>query len=251
MTAEDVITALDLPSGAWVDQRVPKKLLLEYGAPTAADKRLINEGIEETRWLAVLKPMTLGVPAYLDDTRQYLEIAVLQVDLRAGARAARLIELIHRVIPYPILLLVLGAPSAQLCVAHKRHALNEAGKEVIEGGIVRVALDETISDVQINFLASLAVDKQPRASLLAFYQGWVDRFHALQAARVTGEFRLLDSVDAVAHRRDALHACVALQERIAALRAAALKATQIVKQVELNIELRRVQDELSSARLKL
>ena len=34
-----VINALALPSDARVDQRVPKKLLMEQGAPTAADKR--------------------------------------------------------------------------------------------------------------------------------------------------------------------------------------------------------------------
>ena len=44
MKAAELIAALDLP-GARVDRRVPKKLLVENGAPTAADKRRINEGI--------------------------------------------------------------------------------------------------------------------------------------------------------------------------------------------------------------
>ena len=39
-----LITALDLPVDSRVDQRVPKKMLLENGAPTTADKRQINEG---------------------------------------------------------------------------------------------------------------------------------------------------------------------------------------------------------------
>ncbi len=36
-------------ASARVDQRVPKKLLVENGAPTAADKRSIKDGIEELR----------------------------------------------------------------------------------------------------------------------------------------------------------------------------------------------------------
>ena len=52
MTAGTVIAALGLPAEARVDQRVPKKLLVENGAPTAADKRQINDGIEELLWLA-------------------------------------------------------------------------------------------------------------------------------------------------------------------------------------------------------
>ena len=47
MTVQDIIAALDLPGSCRVDQRVPKKLLVENGAPTAGDKRQINDGIEE------------------------------------------------------------------------------------------------------------------------------------------------------------------------------------------------------------
>lgn len=52
MNADSVIAALDLPPGARGGRRVPKTLLVEHGAPTAADKRRINEGIEAEAWLA-------------------------------------------------------------------------------------------------------------------------------------------------------------------------------------------------------
>ena len=47
MSAAAIIAALALPPEARVDERVPKKLLVEQGAPTAADKRQIQDGIEE------------------------------------------------------------------------------------------------------------------------------------------------------------------------------------------------------------
>jgi hypothetical protein len=71
-----VIEALALPTHARVDQRVPKKLLLEQGAPTAVDKRQIQEGIDELFWIAALKPNLIGAPAFRDEVREYLEIAV-------------------------------------------------------------------------------------------------------------------------------------------------------------------------------
>jgi hypothetical protein len=104
-TGSDLLAALELPDGCRVDQRVPKKLLLENGAPTAADKRLISDGIEELLWLAALKPTTIGVPEYRDDVSEYLEIAVVRLKLRDGAKTTRLIELVHRAVPYPLLLL--------------------------------------------------------------------------------------------------------------------------------------------------
>ena len=55
MIATELIAALELPPNARVDRQVPKTLLLEHGAPTAADKRRIKEGIEEVQWVATLK----------------------------------------------------------------------------------------------------------------------------------------------------------------------------------------------------
>ena len=55
MNFAPVINALAMPPGARVDQRVPKKLLLEQGAPTAADKRQIQDGIEDMVWVGRAK----------------------------------------------------------------------------------------------------------------------------------------------------------------------------------------------------
>ena len=109
MSRSDVVSALCLPDSARVDQRVPKKLLLENGAPTASDKRLITDAIEDIQWLAALKPNTIGVPEYRDTQREYLEVAVLAVSLRGVIKPAslsRLAELVHRAVPYPVLLLL-------------------------------------------------------------------------------------------------------------------------------------------------
>ena len=89
MRADELIAALDLPTAARVDRRVPKKLLLENGAPTAADRRLIAESIESLVWVAALKPTTVGIPAFVDEIREYLEIAVISVTVRNTAQGRR------------------------------------------------------------------------------------------------------------------------------------------------------------------
>ena len=247
MTADAVIAALNLPAGARVDQRVPKKLLLENGAPTAADKRLINEGIEEIRWLAALKPATCGVPEFRDEAREYLEIAVLQVVLREQAKGERLVELVHRAVPYPVLLLIDDGDVVRVSLAHKRHAIKEADKVVLDGEPVVAALQPIDSEIQAAFLQALDATRQPRATLYTLYQGWLDTVFALQAAAITGAFTLLDSAELTAARRQALHASIALQSQIASLRKAAGKASQMARQVELNLEIKRLQAELAAA----
>lgn len=248
MDVVGLIAALDLPDAARVDQRVPKKLLLENGAPTVADKRYITDGIEELYWVAALKPTTIGVPAYRDDAREYLEIAVLHLTLRAGAKAGRLVELVHRAVPYPVLLLVEHSEHPGLSVAHKRWSQGEAGKTVLDGEVVAVEWDAVHG---LTFHDALALCHQPRTTLYALYQGWIDTLLALQAARVTGTFVKPASSEHAATRREALHEYMRLDVEIIRLRAVAEKEKQLPRQVELNLELKRMQALQSAARAKL
>ncbi|EPG3326134.1 DUF4391 domain-containing protein [Pseudomonas aeruginosa] len=255
------IASLGLSDGCRVDQRVPKKLLLENGAPTAADKRLIADAVEEIQWVAALKPNTIGVPDYRDDQRVYLEIAVLAVTLRSQpgqdkakpANAARLAELVHRAVPYPVLLLLCSGQSMTLSFAHKRWAQNEASKVVLDGGMVSMSLPEDAPslDALTAFVQAIALTRQPRSSLFALYQGWMDSAQALLAAKLTGTFKTADSAEQAAARRHALQECERLESEAAHLRTQAGKEKQIARQVELNLALKRVLAQLAAARQQL
>ncbi len=253
MTVQDLIAALELPASCRVGQRIPKKLLAENGAPTAADKRNITEGIEEFQWLSSLKPSSIGVPEYRDTGREYLEIAVLHIALRQGAKAARIAELTHRAVPYPILLLLTEQGQLTLSMAHIRWAQNEAGKVVLDGELLAVNLSEPSPTPEIHhaFLQALAITRQPRTNLKVLYQGWLDTLSAFQAAQITGAFTQSQSDEQAAARRASLRECREIEQQIAALRAAAVKEKQLARQVELNLEIKQLQAELSAARENL
>lgn len=247
-----LITALDLPADSRVDQRVPKKLLLENSAPTAADKRQINEGIEELLWLATLKPTTIGVPEYRDAIREYLEIVVLRLTLRDEAKMARLVELVHRAVPYPVLLLTEQNSRIDLSVVHKRWAQNEAGKTVLDGDALSVDWDGKQDGVYWSvFGEALALGRQPSSSLHALYQGWINTLLALQAARITGELRPIVDPQRAAGRHEALGEYNRLDAAITRLRTIAAKEKQIARQVELNLEVKRLEAAQAVERAKL
>lgn len=250
MTTADVIAALALPTESRVDQRVPKKLLVDNGAPTAADKRQINDGIEELLWVAALKSASIGVPEYRDATREILEIAVLSIVLRAGAKVARLVELVHRAIPYPVFLIAAQADCVSLSLACKRWAENEAAKTVLESTgsanpVVSVQLHTSVDGLENSFLTGLALSEQPRAHLFALYCGWIACLEAFQAAQITG--RLSMSADSAVQeaRRRALLEHARLQSEIAALRSQAEREKQINRRAEINLGLKRLTAQLA------
>lgn len=241
MTGDEVVAALELPPAARVDRRVPKALLVERGAATARDRRNLNEGIEQVIWVAALKPVTIGVAAYRDDLREYSEIAVLRADLRDGAMLPRLTGLLHRAIPYPVVAVTAQRESVTLSVAHKRWSRSEAGKTVLDGeAVAEVAPDEGDS-IATAFAEALALGRQPRSTLYALYQGWLDALLALAAARRTGVYTVLPNAERCAARRVALGECVRLDSEIVRLRAAAKKEMQMARKVELNLQLKRIE----------
>jgi hypothetical protein len=252
MNFAPVISALALPPDALVDRRVPKKLLLEQGAPTAADKRRIQDGIEELLWVAALKPTNIGVPAFRDEVREYLEIAVLAATLRAAAKSPRLIELIHRAIPYPVVLLSAQGDIVCLSLAHKRRSQGEKGKVVIEE-VRRTApfRADAPTGEEATFLASLAVSRLPTRDMFVLYQGWLDRVAALEAARITGVYVPPDSADRASALRDGLDAHARLQHDLAILRAQAEKEKQVNRRVEINLEIKRLESKLGRMKSKL
>jgi hypothetical protein len=252
---QEFVAALELPTGCRVDQRVPKKMLVENGAPTAADKRLLNDSIEEFQWLAALKPNTIGVPEFRDEVREYLEIAVLCVTLRGGvddqarkpANVVRLSELVHRAVPYPVVLVLDVPQGLSVSMAHKRWAQNEAGKVVLDGDVVTVTLANDV-DTSHPFSQAVALRSQPQASLMALYQGWMECLQALHAARHTGAFKVAETPENAHARRLALQECQRLEAEATRLRTQASKEKQLPRQVDLNLALKRVQAELTVAR---
>jgi len=247
-----VIDALALPPDARVDQRVPKKLLLDQGIPTAADKRQIQDGIEEIHWIAALKPTNIGVPEYRDEVREYLEIAVLTVSFRQAAKPARLIELIHRAIPYPVVLLSGQSETVSLSLAHKRWSQGEAGKVVIENVCRTSSLNmETLEAQEAQFLSSLALSILPAADLFVLYQAWIDRLAGLEVASITGSFTPPTSAEHSTTLRDGLANHARLQYELTTLRNQAAKEKQLNRRVELNITIKRLEVELAELKTTL
>jgi len=269
LTSDQMLSALRLPSDANVGQRVPKKMLLENlasrSSAISADRKLLQEQIDEVTWIAAIKPSNAGIPAYQDEVRSYLELAVLYVRLRQGgqfdARSAkvssstiRLAELLHRAIPYPVLMILDDGSCLYLSMVHIRWAQKEAEKTVLDGELIQGIFSRTLPAITPTadaaalaaFLDAMDLSKQMRTDLLALYQSWMDVLSAWQAAAVTGRFECVSPLQAES-RRAALRRCHELDARISRLRAAASKEKQMARQVAVNLEIKALMVERQQA----
>lgn len=242
MNVDVVLESLGLPARALVDRRVPKKLLREHGARSATDRRYINDDVEEIRWVASLKPDTVAVPALVDDERDYGELAVLKYVMRSDAHERRLCELVHRAIPYPVVVIatLMEGGVDWVSLAHKRRARDGGDRRVLDGEVVSSRLPSGDVLAAAAFLEALSLGRQVQTSLFSVYEGWMQAVFALQAAHLTGAFSMLLTTATQGARRDALMRLGPLEDKILQLRRQLARERQVARRVELNAQLKHV-----------
>jgi hypothetical protein len=237
--------SMAIPDACHLGKRVFKKLFHENAKLGATDKKAFREDIDTITWEYTLKPSTIQIQPYEDDQREYHEVAVLHVNLKTQKRTARIAEIMHRAIPYP-LLIVFGHETARaISTAHKRFSHAEKGAIVAEDFVFTDWIDLlNASPVQRDFMTSLTISALPHTHFFAFYAAIVDRLVALDCARLTGEYRLESLTDKRQDRHKLLATCHELESRIEELRTAIKKETQFNRQVELNTKMKDLEKQL-------
>jgi len=261
-----ILNFFRFPEECRLGKRVFKKLFHENAKLGATDRKAFREDIDVITWAYTLKPITIPIRAYEDDLREYHEVAILQVNLMAINRTKRIAEIIHRAIPYPLIVEFrveneelrvkgknkptlnseLSTHHSLLSLAHKRFSQVEKGAIVAEDLILTKWIDLAApTPVQRSFLDSLSLSKLPHTHFFAFYAALMDRLVALDCARLTGEYRLETKATQRKVRTDRLAVCHELENQIAGHKAAIKKETQFNRKVELNMKLKELEKELA------
>ena len=243
---------LDIPDSCRLGKRVFKKLFEENADLRVADRKALRDDLDSVTWAYTLKPSTIQIQPYEDAEREYLEIALLQADLKARKRVGRLAEIIHRAIPYPVILIFAHQTAAVISLAHKRFSQAEKGAIVADDFLATGWIDLAEPNPhQQAFLASLRVADLPQTHFYALYAGLADRLIALDCADMSGEYRVEPIPERRAKRRENLAVAQALTLRIGGLKTQIRKETQFNRQVELNTLIKQLERQLATLTAEL
>ena len=264
---DDFLEHLDIPDSCRLDKPVFKKLFLEAsdgkrGVLDATDKKCLKNDILRVRWLYTLKPSTINIAAYRDDSREYPEVAILHVELSNASRAARIAHFINRSIPYPLVLLftaeIDGHSSMSISLADKR--INQADKEkwVLEDSVNSGWL--TFSDQsapESAFLISLKVSALPFTNFWRFYQALMERVIAINCAFHSGDFKLdvLSTNEGASNqgtgRLEKLRELEKLNVQKAEIANKLRSEKQMGRQVDLNTRVKKLNDRIAEIKERL
>lgn len=271
---EILLSRLGFPDASYLGKRVFKKHFFENATLTPADKKSLQDDVGTITWQYTLKPSTTQIKPYADEQREYLEVAVLEITLRSPRNYKRLAEVIHRAIPYPMLLVFVqnsGMGRDELeddensenvpketeskvtfSVAPKRFSQAEKGAVVVEEFFTTGWINlEKMSDIEQAFLDNLSLSNLPHTHFLAFYSALMDRFIAFGCASLTGKYRLDNGEISQEARWQQLTLCHELEGKIAKLRATLRKEAQFNRKVELNVQIKQLEKQLQKESLSL
>ena len=248
ITPADVRAALALPPMGAPVRRLPKDVLAQHGAANTADRKMIDSAIERLDWWATLSPGTVGVAAGSDCERPVPAIQLLAMTARVEP-TQRLLTLIHRAIPVPIILATAlpGNAGTRLSVAPLRRAERVADQMVVERLIVAPDLTAEADAASAAFLSSLALPALPQTNLAALYGALIERAEALVVARMINvPFQLFTDPTSVTARRDALARYGQAEAEWLATRSAAKRESRLAEQVVLGNQARALKDRLQA-----
>ena len=242
-----------IPESCRLGKRVYKKLFHENAKLSATDKKALRDDVDTILWQYTFKPTTIPVQTYEDDQREYLEIALLQVNLKQTSRVNRLAEIIHRAIPYPVFVVFVSDTTCSISLAYKR--FSQAEKEVIvaDGFQATGWLDlSNPTESQSAFLESLNMTTWPHTHFFAFYKAAMDRVIALACAEHSGHYSLeIKNGLSVDDRVNKLRQAEKLQQEKSEIQGKLKKEKNLGTQVQLNTQIKQITDRIKTIKEKL
>ncbi|HNP50533.1 MAG TPA: DUF4391 domain-containing protein [Nitrosomonas nitrosa] len=252
---DNFIQYLDIPKACELNKPIYKKMFLDNGILDTTDKACLKGDVDKIRWLYTLKPSTINIAPHIDSEREYPEVAVLHAELSNPKRIKRIAHFINRSIPYPLVLLFTHHSDGQnylaICLADKR--INQADKEkwVIKDSIYSGWISFTNqNNLEAAFLASLHMSNLPFKNFWNFYQALMERVIAMNCAHHSGSFTLA-SDNKQKNRLEILRELEKLDAQKAEIANKLKKEKQMGKQVDLNTQVKNINDKIAQIKSSL
>lgn len=241
---ETLFSSMEIPEACLLDKPVYKKMFLDNAELDQTDKRALSEDVGRIRWRYTLKPETINIRPFQDDTHDYPEVAILSIELSSPNRAQRIAAFMHRAIPYPLILVFEYESKLSIAVAEKRINLADKSKMVILDRWQTEWFDPKLANATLSaFLDAIALHRLPGSNFFALYEAFQAQIIQLIASERTGAFALVPIEVSKAHA-EALKEIYRLEREIAELKSSLKHEKQLGPKIGLNSRIKKKKDSI-------
>lgn len=216
---------IGLPKSTEFDRRIPKQKFYENLSVTPILRDVIKNQIKTIYWRNKIAPLTVNVASGKDVT----EIEVFEVKIMGETLDEAVLKQIDKKIPYHILFLLENNEKYQAWIGYKENTLSGSNAFKVSSYYHTAWMRESELPVHLNGLDMDAV-----------YENYVRQIAGDAISSEEGKTESLkESVERDNHRQE-------LEKQITTLQIKVHKEKQLNKQVELNVELKKLREELNS-----
>lgn len=219
-----------------VNRVLPKKLFYEKGEYTQKDKDFFNKTIDKVTWLNSLKYSNINIETYKDDEKEFEEIEIIKVAIKDDSNIKKASEMIMKAIPYPMLIEFSFKGKRAFAVEKQRINKVDTDKNIIEEIIITEMLSE-----DDEFFQKLKFKNFRNTN---FYLMYLDLYNLI-ALKIADELGI-NNVESPEEARDLSEEIISIETEIEKLRNKLKKENQFNKKMEINIEIKKLQEKIKA-----
>lgn len=260
MLIEDLIK---VPASASINRIIPKETIYEATEMNKADKDYFVRYIKQIRWLYKFYEDNIRIKEYQKDEKSYVEAELFGVNLkkefqeynhntgnyhRFDARLDRIVEIILRFIPYPILLCAEFNDEIKFYVSHISESKGDYDKITLDDLICTEWIDtNNLDDYDMELLNKLQIDNLDKTNVYTFYDDIVTAIIQYNGSREVGQKVTLES-DEIQEIMDEIKV---LERQIGDLRVKIRRTDNFNERLEYNIKIKELQMEIELLQEKM
>lgn len=245
---------LQLPSRCLLNKKITKAFFKRNFDLTIAEKTLLDKQLLSAELFATISSENANIDLYQADDISYNEVLIVFANMNSETFEAdhlKVAELIHKHIPYAILLCVYNNEQMVWSTFEKRINQKDTNKRIIDSRHFTELIPlQECTVLQQDFLNSLAFSQLRKTNLYELYNSYTERIFALQASYLNSTFTVRTKSRTQDDMR-LLAKIAVLQQEIEGLSNTAKKETQLNKQVNLNLQIQNKRSEMAQLKLQI
>ena len=237
---EDFFESLNFPASTYVGKKLDKKEFLENFSLNINDRKLLSQNIDRITLENILNQDTINITPFLDEERDYSEIAIIKVKISNKEKLKSINNIIQQ-IPYSLIVFYAFQNEISLCLSPKRINKADSSKLVVEEVHFSKWIDfSNLTNIDKTFLQSLSINNHPFTNLLAFYESFMDKLISYNASIYSGTFSISKDTKMI------LENIQKTEAQIIDIKNKIKKETNFNDKVNMNLELKKLNDKLKS-----
>ena len=237
---EDFFESLNFPASTYVGKKLDKKEFLENFSLNINDRKLLSQNIDRITLENILNQDTINITPFLDEERDYSEIAIIKVKISNKEKLKSINNIIQQ-IPYSLIVFYAFQNEICLCLSLKRINKADSSKLVAEEVHFSKWIDfSNLTNIDKSFLQSLNINNHPFTNLLAFYESFMDKLISYNASIYSGTLTVSKDTKQI------LEDIQKTEAQIIDIKNKIKKETNFNDKVNMNLELKKLNDKLKS-----